>query len=302
MHREDYANILIFITHHTKDSWVLSEISKVLSGLFKDQQPASLCKEQLAFMEDFVKSIPNLVLEQREIQNERDLHNEKLDNHERNQPKEELPEPVDILANINKTFKGMEIAGQIIRNRHASLTMDSMVELADTGVMSGLRFLEYFIAISDTAKNEIVKLITSHLLEQPNLSNREIERDAEMVYLHLTYDVINGLLRKIASSVGAKEAMAIYEILEKRAGTPSSSLIRLSIDLQFNKKLNVSNVAACVEKLKDNAVCTRILKEMIVQHTYMFPVEYKEKQQLSQLLDISVKGQRLMDQRSHGKG
>jgi hypothetical protein len=28
LHREDFANILIFITHHTKDSWVLSEIKK----------------------------------------------------------------------------------------------------------------------------------------------------------------------------------------------------------------------------------------------------------------------------------
>ena len=35
---------------------------------------------------------------------------------------------------------------------------------------------------------------------------------------------------------------------------------------------------------------------------YMFPVEYKTKQQLSELLDISVQGQRIMDQRKLGKG
>ena len=41
---------------------------------------------------------------------------------------------------------------------------------------------------------------------------------------------------------------------------------------------------------------------MVIQHIYMFPVEYKEKQQLSHLLGISIQGQRLMDSRKIGKG
>lgn len=100
IHREDFANILIFITHHTKDSWVLTEIKDILNNLFNDQGVASLCRKQLSFMDEFMKKIPELVLEQREIQNERDKHNEKLDDIERNQPPE-ATEPHDILAKIN---------------------------------------------------------------------------------------------------------------------------------------------------------------------------------------------------------
>lgn len=302
LHREDFANILIFVTHHTKDSWVLSEIKEVLAFLFKEHKSASLEKNQLAFMNDFMKKIPELVIEQREIQKERDSHNEKLDNIERGHSSDEELESVEIFSNINKTFKGMEIAGQIIRNRHASLTTDSMVELATSGVNSGLRFLEYFITISDAAKNEIVKLIINQLSEQPDLTDQQIERDAEMFYLHLTYGVINAVLRKIASSVGSKEALSIYDKLEENSGTPAASLIRLSIDLQFNKILSIDNVSNCANKLRDNPVCTRILKEMVIRHIYMFPVKYDEKQKLSSLLGISVKGQRIMDLRKTGKG
>lgn len=302
LHREDFANILIFITHHTKDSWVLTEIKKVLASLFGEHEAASLEKSQLAFMDDFMKKIPELVIEQREIQNERDSHNEKLDVIERNYPSEDELESVDVLADINKTFKGMEIAGQIIRNRHASLTTNSMINLATSGVDSGLRFLEYFIKISDAAKNEIVKLIVKHLSDQPDLTDQEIERDAETAYMHLTYGVINGVLRKIASSIGSKEALLIYKKLEESSGTPAASLIRLSIDLQFNKSLNIENVSSCEGKVRGNSVCMRILREMIIQHIYMFPVEYKEKQKLSSLLGITVRGQRLMDQRKAGKG
>ncbi len=303
LHREDFANILIFITHHTKDSWVLNEIKFVLRSLFDDHKEATLDKLQLSFMSDFMNAIPELVLEQREIQKERDVHNEELDRIEQKKEYEEYEaEPLDVLANINKTFKGMEVAGQIIRNRHASLTRKAMEDLARTGACAGLRFLEYFIKISDAAKHEIVKLISNQLSEHPNLTDREIEKHAENAYLHLTYGVINGVTRKIASSIGSKEALEVYREMERNEDTPAFSLIRQSIELQFNKIINIENITSCVSALKGNQVCLRILKEMVIQHIYMFPVDYKEKQQLSHLLGISVRGQRLMDNKKIGKG
>ena len=195
----------------------------------------------------------------------------------------------------------MEVAGQIIRNRHATLTRQSMEDLAKTGAFAGLRFLEYFIKISDTAKKEIIKLISTHLLEHPNISNKEIEKQAENAYLHLTYGIINGVTRKIASSIGSKEALEVYREMESKVGTPAFNLIRQAIDLQFTKTVNIDHITSCIKELQDNQVCLRILKEMVIQHIYMFPVEYKEKQQLSHLLGISIQGQRLMDSRKIGK-
>lgn len=253
-------------------------------------------------MADFMKAIPELILEQREIQNERDSHNERLDTLERKENNNDESESLDILANINQTFKGMEIAGQIIRNRHATLTRDAMEDLARTGANAGLRFLEYFIKMSDMAKNEIIKLISNHLSEYPNLTNREIEKQAETAYLHLTYGIINGVTRKIASSIGSKEALEVYRDMEKKIGTPAFLLIRQAIELQFNKSISIEHISNCVKELKDNQVCLRILKEIVIQHIYMFPVEYKEKQQLSQLLGVSVQGQRIMDMKKIGKG
>lgn len=300
LHKEDVANILIFITHHTKDSWVLNQIKDVLDGLFNDHEPATLKKEKLLFMDEFMKQIPDLILEQREIQSERDEHNSNLDKIERSG--EEVGEPLDVLANINKTFKGMEIAGQIIRNRHASLKRDALTELADTGASSGLRFLEYFLKISDAAKNEIIKFINSQLTEHPKTSNQEIEKHAEHTYMHLTYGVINGVVRKIASSIGSKEALEIYSSLAETKETPAFLLIKQAIELQFHKTITIDSVRDCAEKLQNNPVCQRILKEMVIQHIYMFPVDYKEKQQLSALLGISVKNQRQMDRSKLGKG
>lgn len=306
LHREDYANILVFVTHHTKEAWVLDEIQKALSLLFADQQPATLSKDQLAFMDDFLAQIPDLVMEQRVISEERLKHNKNLDAIDReagatDKGGEENIESIDILANINKTFKGMEISGQIIRNRHATLTRDAMFGLASNGAFTGLRFLNFFIHLSETAKLEVIKYIENKLKEHPGLSNEKVQDFAKDVFLLMTYGVINGVIRKIASSIGSKEAREIYASIQKHDQSPALTLLNQAIELHFNRNLDIHSVSQTAAKIKNNPVCTRILKEMIIQHTYMFPVEYKEKQQLAELLGMSVQGQRLMDRNKIGK-
>lgn len=301
MHREDFANILIFITHHTKDAWVLEKIKEIMQSLFESVEEASLEKSQLKFMDEFIKQIPELIIEQRSVQNERDKHNESLDLAERSnsgniddfeKDSEELSK--DILANINKTFKGMEISGQIIRNRHASLKRKSLHDLAEYSIKSGLRFLQFFITISDMAKKEIIQLISLQLAENPSLSNQEIKKYAENMYTFLTYNVMQGVIRKISASIGSKEALEVYDKIKSENETPALILLNQCIRLHFNKKVDVSELSDTVEKLKSNPVCFRILKELVVQHIYMFPTDYKEKQQLSALLELPIQQQNLI--------
>lgn len=300
LHREDYANILVFVTHHTKDRWVLEKIQKALNSLFVDQIPATLTKEQLNFMDEFIAQIPDLVMEQREISEERRKHNKRLDSIDREN--QENDEAADILANINKAFKGMEISGQIIRNRHATLTRDAIYGLASNGTFTGLRFLNFFINISETAKLEVIKFIEQKLKEHPSLSNEKVQEYAKETFLLMTYSVINGVIRKIASSIGSKEASEIYANIQKDNPSPALLLVNQAIEIHFKRNLDVNAISQTAEKLKSNPVCTRILKEMVVQHTYMFPVDYKEKQQLAEILSIPVQNQRLMDLKKIGKG
>lgn len=301
LHREDFANILIFITHHTKDSWLLSKIRTVLESIFQENEQASLNKNQVQFMEEFIKEIPELVIEQREIQFERDKHNKRLDEIDSIEDSDEN-EPLDILATINKAFKGMDVAGQIIRNRHASMTRQMLYELAESGISTGLRFLDYFIRISDTAKAEIINFIKERIEDHPSSSDTQIKKRAENIYLHMTYGVINVIVRKIAISIGSRDAREIYNQLESDKQTPAYVLVNQAIELQYTRTLKISSIEKTLEKVKDNPICLRILKEMVIQHIYMFPVGYKEKQQLSDLLNLSIKGQRLMDQRKLAKG
>lgn len=291
-HREDYANILIFITHHTKDSYIFEKLKYFLIAQFHNQKMATLSKDELSFMSDFVKSIPNLVLEQKEIQAERNRSNKKLDKIEN---KHNVDESNELLVNINKTFKGMEIAGQIIRNRHATMTRLELYELANTGLASGLRFLDYFIKVSDVAKKEITSNISEQLYNEPSLTISEIKETIENLYLQLTYGVINGVIKKIADSMGSKEAFEIFCEIKEKENSFAHTLIKYAIELQFQNNIDIHSLTTTFNEVKQSEICKRILKELVIQHIYMYPVPYKEKQQVSEILKITIQQQRLME-------
>ncbi|MCP1660909.1 hypothetical protein [Neisseria perflava] len=208
--------------------------------------------------------------------------------------KEEFEE--DLLLNINKSFKAMEIAGQIIRNRYATIRKDSLENLADEGILTGLRFLKYFIKLSDNFKDEIIELIKKNLSEHPSLTNTEIGKNAENIYMRITYGVIYSTLQKIASSIGSKDAWEIYKQLRIKNPTPAYALLYQAIDLRFNNRnLDIQTLKETYQSVESNPVCVRLLRELVIQHTYMFPIDYRKKQQLSSLLKIDIQQQTLMD-------
>ena len=295
LHREDCANIIIFITHHSKDNWILDEIQMCMMDLFSQYEEATLDSSSLAFMADFISDIPELVIEHRRVDDERRRHDQELDELEERQKEMDDQakdlEPSAFLAKINRVFKGIEIIGQIIRNRHGSLSKEKLEELASQAYGVGLRFLQYFINISDVSKDEVVKIIENLLEKNPNVDNAVLEKEARNIFLFITYGAIYGVLRKVSAAVGSREAEKIYRNLEDRFPTPAVKLINQAIYLQFNKSLDTKALSDLSEEFRKNPTCIRILREFVVQHIYMFPVDYRKKQQVAQTLNIPVADQ-----------
>lgn len=302
LHREDFANILVFISHHTKDDWILEEIQLALMDLFNDQPESGLLSTDLEFMADFYKEIPAMIMEQREVSNERRAHHKRLDEIESNESDEEedVGAP-DLLAKMNRVFKGIEIVGQIIRNRHASLDRNTLYSLVEQGSGAGLRFLSFFVGLSGFIKTEMIKLIKRQLNKHPNLSDDELQRIAERLYSQLTYGVISAITKKIATSIGCKEATEIYEEHKLKVNKPAVMLLEIAISMHFCKETDISKIGGLYKSLNGNPVCQLILRELVIQHTYMFPVEYKKKQKLSGILGISIQAQRAMDNKTQLK-
>lgn len=301
LHRKDSANIIIFLTHHSKDNWVLDEVQLCSMELFDEYEEAHLEKESLQFMVDFLGDIPELVIEHRKVENERRNNDERLEEIEvgakkRNEQNEGM-EPTDILAKINKAFKGIEIIGQIIRNRHGSINKEQLEQLASQAYGVGLRFLQSFLIISDNSKEEMIKSIEYMLRENPSITNEKLEKETRNIFLLMTYRAIYIVLKKVSMSIGSTEAEQIYKKIEEDSPSPAKKLINLAIYLQFNKNLDAKTVQELAHEFKNNPTCERLLKEIVIQYIYMFPVDYKRKQKIADILGIPVSGQLILERK-----
>lgn len=174
------------------------------------------------------------------------------------------------------------------------MNKEKLEQLAYQAYGVGLRFLEFFLAISDASKEEVIKLIEHSLKENPSITNEKLEKEARSIFLLLTYGAIYGVLRKVSMSIGSKEADQIYRKIEEKYPSPAIKLINQAIYLQFSKNLDAKSIQSLANEFNKNPTCERILKEIVIQHIYMFPVKYKQMQQIAGILDIPVHGQLML--------
>ena len=303
LHRKTNANIIIFISHHIKDKWILDEIQKCIVGVFSDEKEATLSSDSLLFMDEFIKGIPSLVLEYREVSRERRQRDKRIDEVERvgAEADESDLESLDIVVKIEKVFKGIEIIGQILRNRHASIHKNVLFQMVQSATDAGLRFLQRFIEISEVFQDEVIKTIEDRVEKKPDAQAEDLEKRARNAFLFLTYEIILAVLGKISASIGSKEADEIYDELEKNTPIPAIQLINQAITLQFKKRLDFKKLNQLNREFGSNPTCARILRQIVVQHIYMFPVDYRDKQKLSEVLKLPMQIQRLMDKQEKMK-
>jgi hypothetical protein len=134
----------------------------------------------------------------------------------------------------------IDVIGQILRNRAGSLLRPQLRDLAKSGYESGLKFLRFWLDITQRDQKDLISVIYESLKEEwrDELSNDVIPKAATRTYLALTYGVCFAVIRRIAYSLGSEELLEIFETLEKE--DPDSVAIRMinvAIRLEFTKKI-----------------------------------------------------------------
>ena len=108
-------------------------------------------------------------------------------------------------------------------------------------------------------------------------------------------NVILWILSLSAFSISAKAALSVFEYYAKKSNTDSARLIYLAIHLHCHKEIDMKLLKRIVAEVSPNPVCMHILKSLVINHTYMFPVDRSVKYRLSSLLDVSMQQQVLGD-------
>jgi hypothetical protein len=167
----------------------------------------------------------------------------------------------------------------------------------------GLRSLTFLFKTllegEEYIKNEIIDLIK----KDPNgvLTVREREELAKQFMFNILYMVSYSIFKRISSSIGSKDLEITFNDVRQKLSNGNGneknnaiSLIDIAVIFEYSKSFPEKNVKTLAEELKNNPLAFHILRRLGLNFMRMIPMKENEQQKASEILNISMKRQRLI--------
>jgi len=310
LHKDENAYIAIFISHHSKNNYILDELIVNALVLFDRFRPATLSQEELRFFDKQKDIIVKASLPSPESTPERErakqLKNEDFVEQDRENNKNNTKSNNDMFElerDIRRSIKTVEVMGRIVKNRAGSLEKDKLEYIFEEALNVHLRVLGSFFDLikKKNEQNLIINYISKKLSElneekirkqkeenkKPRpLSLSECEKIANIIFWNLNFFVIYAFIDKIIRSLGSDKITSIVEKVCDNVNTPASFLVKHGIFMWHNKNLQVDNIAKKIEEVEFSQTSKKVLEFLVVNHCAMHSIGFKDKQRIESKLGI----------------
>lgn len=311
LHIEKNANILIFLTHHSKNESIIDNIFLHVSEIYSNVSAAKLDKSDTDYLQDFMDLIPEKVYEQRDVSKEREKYLDDKDRieeinggkHKKNNDDEKEDDNLsknNYILNIIKSIKSIELIGQILRNRYGSLTKTQLIDLGIAAIDVGLKLLKYHLTLTESFQNEVISYIEKMINSSGRIKNESVIKDARKIYLALNYGIAYSVVVRIAKSIGSEAIITLFDELGKKYNnSPAFNIMAIAVKLDFTTKIPKKEIESLLEDLKSIPITKRLLRDIIIQHAHLHHTDYKDKQWINNVIKIPINSQIVIGLQSH---
>jgi hypothetical protein len=316
LHKTNYANIILFLTHHSKDNFILEEISKVAQGQFSEFDIVKFDKDVDA-VNNLIQNIPEMTLEDKSVEEHRlEQYQTQDEFNELKQPKnnpielsddESDDEDIDLVSKLNNSFKTLEILGQILKNHYASIKAPQKIKFTEESYFLGLRTLNSFYKAFEESNEFVVNQINEYF-EEKSKKNRKIgnfelevlkrQEVGRIIVFNMASFVTYNFIKKITSCIGTDKLKEIYPDVLKKNPDNSIKIINFAIQLEYFKGFPMSELKTILNELKTNPLAYSIVRKTVVDYLYMYPLSIEKKQQIGNTLSIKMNTMRRIEQKS----
>ena len=293
LHEEKNANILVFITHHSKDISLIESSLFSLMSVLEDVNPITLEKTDPYYegISSFVKSIKNDIIESnRTMRTERDkalvhqdnllIEKEKNKISAENQDEEEVKKA---MLPFLRSFRSIEIVGQIIKNRRGSLEISHIREMLTELYTTAFRTIAYYSEILDAAKNEIIEIVQQKVEGDRSQMEEKINNFVQL----MSFRICVGVFGKLTHCAGNKELKKLYIEVAQQINSPAAKIVTFGINASYGS-INAKELTALVEEFKGNVVALRLLKMRVRAYVYNRNLDYATKQKLASIINMEL--------------
>jgi len=310
LHKDENAYIAIFISHHSRNSYILDEILVNAYCLFDRYKPATLSEREMVFFDQQSNVIAKAVLPlakstPEKVRAERLKEQDSIEEIEQKKLRGEPEDANDELAKeLRRSVKTVEVMGLIIKNRAGSLEKSKLIAIFEAAMEVHLRILSsFFEFISDNKMQQglvdyfsarLSVIVDERMKEQVKVGKKErkptyeeLIKISKQLFWNLNFFIVYGFIDKIVHSLGSNKLLSIIEIVCDKNNTPASFLIKHGILMWYNKNLQIDDIATRLKGDGFSKTAENIMKFMIVNHCVLHPLGYKEYQRIQQKLGIS---------------
>jgi hypothetical protein len=299
---EEYANIIIFLTHHSKEDFIINGILQQAKKIFNSYSPLRF-DEDIKDFNDKITELPKMVLQEADVRSTREKLMEIVDSIEEDQesisddetlPKSP-PDELDSFMELNLCFKYIEVMGQLLKNYHGSLNAKSRHALGLEAYKLGMRALMFLFSSLTEDLDALVKEVSDIIESEDPIDDDERENLSKKIIFSLLFFVSMVFIKKVSTSLGHEKLSETFIDILKSEPLNSFRFIDLSIKLDFYKDFPYTDLKSLQKLFEKKGLQYTILQRLVIEHLYMFYTSFDDKQRICSLLGISIADQRLID-------
>lgn len=302
LYQREYANTILFLTHHDSSSWVIQQILTVMRECFFDKKPIEFNGDTKQ-INTLIATASQLVLATQNV--ERNQEELRQFEDEIGEVEEKIPDPepnaageLEFFAKATLLLKTSEIAGQILKNYYGSLAKPLKAELLAEVFNGPLRLLRLNLEEIAVDMDGFVAYISNLLLKDERITDSD---NREVYARKFAFNFLRWLGTSVIAStsyfVSSDKLREDISNLVKGNPTVAYRLIDIGTRLVRPGHLPLEEIAKLAKDLDDNHYPFAILQFLGATHLYQFHLDKADKDKLCSILKITDRDMKTIELR-----
>lgn len=295
IHLEINANILIFLSHHSKAQILIDNIVFTSEIPFEKASPLTLNKDDefVKFITEFTNEIKDEIVEDRNPKEEVKKELKKKDAMERNKRDDEDSEegilPAEALE-MNQAFRTVKIIGQIVKNQSGDFEKEKLIKLVEAAYNTIFRFLGFYSGMLEKDKELLIETIVEDIKKKEeekksrrgNVDIKLIEKTVRNILQFISWRICVDSMTNLMFAVGTKGQNELFDKVNSNIDSPASKIVTFAIKT-FYDKIDIKELEMLFDDVKDNYLAKCILREYIKRYLYTNFIERNKRDRIIQI-------------------
>lgn len=295
IHLEINANILIFLSHHSKAQILIDNIVFTSEIPFEKASPLTLNKDDefVKFITEFTNEIKDEIIEERNPKEEVKKELKKKDDIERNKRDDEDNEEAILPAEaieMNQAFRTVKIIGQIVKNQSGDFEKEKLIKLVEAAYNTIFRFLGFYSGMLENDKELLIERIVEDIKKKEeekkskhgNVDVKMIEKTVRNILQFISWRICVDSMTNLMFAVGTKGQNELFDKVNSNLDTTASKIVTFAIKT-FYDKIDIKELEKLFDDVKDNYLAQCILREYIKRYLYTNFIERTKRDRIIQI-------------------